>query len=82
MRLSGQWLSEHGTVVSPHPRRETKPTCHEHQLEWINMSPEMPPIGFFPYGLGLTLDPLAVAASKTLNWRSVALDRAWGRWDA
>ena len=61
MRPSEWWLSERGTVTSPHPRQETKPTCHEHQLEWINTSPERPPIGFFPHGLGLTPDPLAVA---------------------
>ena len=47
--------------MSPHPRQETKPTYHEHQLEWINTSSETPPIGFFPHELGLTPDPLAAA---------------------
>ena len=27
------------------------------------MSPETPPIGFFPHGLGLTPDPLVVAVT-------------------
>ena len=37
------------------------------------MSPETPPIGFFPHGLGLTPDPLAAATAMADDEKNAKL---------